>query len=44
VRAIIFDMGGELTDSEPLNNAAAVAMFGERGRLLKEFEVSNLIG
>lgn len=30
-RAIIFDMDGVLTDSEPLINEAAVAMFRERG-------------
>jgi len=29
--AVIFDMDGVLTDSEPLINAAAVAMFRERG-------------
>lgn len=31
IRAAIFDMDGVLTDSEPLINAAAVAMFRERG-------------
>lgn len=31
LRAVIFDMDGVLTDSEPLINAAAVAMFRERG-------------
>lgn len=30
-RAVIFDMDGVLTDSEPLINEAAVAMFRERG-------------
>ena len=28
---VIFDMDGVLTDSEPLINAAAIAMFKERG-------------
>jgi len=31
IRAVVFDMDGVLTDSEPLINAAAVAMFKERG-------------
>jgi HAD superfamily hydrolase (TIGR01509 family) len=31
IQAVIFDMDGVLTDSEPLINAAAVAMFRERG-------------
>lgn len=44
MKAVIFDMDGVLTDSEPLINAAAVAMFRERGRLLKVIEVSNLAG
>jgi HAD superfamily hydrolase (TIGR01509 family) len=31
IRAAIFDMDGVLTDSEPLINAAAIAMFQEQG-------------
>ena len=31
IRAVIFDMDGVLTDSEPLINVAAIAMFRERG-------------
>lgn len=31
IRAVIFDMDGVLTDSEPLINVAAVAMFREQG-------------
>src|SRR5574339_693474 len=31
VRAVIFDMDGVLTNSEPLINAAAIAMFKEKG-------------
>src|SRR5437667_1596362 len=31
IEAVIFDMDGVLTDSEPLINAAAVAMFKEKG-------------
>jgi beta-phosphoglucomutase len=31
IRGVIFDMDGVLTDSEPLINAAAIAMFKERG-------------
>ena len=35
--AVIFDMDGVITDSEPLINAAAIAMFEEKGlRVLPE--------
>jgi beta-phosphoglucomutase-like phosphatase (HAD superfamily) len=44
ILAILFDMDGVLTDSEPLINAAAVAMFRARSWLLKGFEFSNLAG
>jgi beta-phosphoglucomutase-like phosphatase (HAD superfamily) len=35
MKAVIFDMDGALTDSEPLINAAAVAMFRERGLVVQ---------
>src|SRR5690349_24321805 len=31
IRAVIYDMDGVLTDSEPFINAAAIAMFREKG-------------
>ena len=31
IRAVIFDMDGVLTNSEPLINEAAIAMFKEKG-------------
>jgi len=42
--AIIFDMDGVLTDSEPLINAAAVAMFRERGLTVKPEDFHPFIG
>src|SRR5436189_129409 len=35
IRAVIFDMDGVLTDSEPLINAAAMAMFKEKGLVVQ---------
>jgi HAD superfamily hydrolase (TIGR01509 family) len=44
VRAIIFDMDGVLTDSEPLINAAAVAMFRERGLVVQPQDFLPFVG
>jgi beta-phosphoglucomutase-like phosphatase (HAD superfamily) len=33
IQLVIFDMDGVLTDSEPLINAAAIAMFRELGTI-----------
>jgi HAD superfamily hydrolase (TIGR01509 family) len=43
-RAIIFDMDGVLTDSEPLINAAAVAMFKEKGLEVKAEDFLPFVG
>ena len=42
VTAVIFDMDGVLTDSEPLINAAAVAMFRERGLQVQPADFPDL--
>jgi HAD superfamily hydrolase (TIGR01509 family) len=44
VRAVIFDMDGVLTDSEPLINAAAVAMFRERGWVVQPDDFLPFVG
>lgn len=43
-RAVIFDMDGVLTDSEPLINAAAVAMFHERGIMVQPEDFIPFVG
>lgn len=44
IEAVIFDMDGVLTDSEPLINAAAVAMFRERGLMVRPEDFSPFMG
>lgn len=44
IRAVIFDMDGVLTDSEPLINAAAVAMFAERGVTVQPEDFVPFVG
>lgn len=44
IRAIIFDMDGVLVDSEPLINAAAVAMFKEKGLLVQSNDFLPFVG
>ena len=44
VKGIIFDMDGVLTDSEPLINAAAVAMFRERGLVVQPEDFLPFVG
>jgi HAD superfamily hydrolase (TIGR01509 family) len=43
-RAVIFDMDGVLTDSEPLINAAAVAMFREKDLLVQPEDFLPFVG
>jgi beta-phosphoglucomutase len=42
--AVIFDMDGVLTDSEPLINAAAIAMFKEKGLVVQPEEFLPFVG
>ena len=42
--AVIFDMDGVLTDSEPLINAAAVAMFRQMGLLVQPDDFLPFVG
>jgi HAD superfamily hydrolase (TIGR01509 family) len=44
LRAVIFDMDGVLTDSEPLINAAAVAMYRERGLQVQPEDFLPFVG
>lgn len=44
ILAVIFDMDGVLTDSEPLINAAAIAMFQEKGLSVKPQDFLPFVG
>jgi beta-phosphoglucomutase len=44
VRAVIFDMDGVLTDSEPLINSAAIAMFAEHGLTVRPKDFLPFVG
>jgi HAD superfamily hydrolase (TIGR01509 family) len=44
IQAVIFDMDGVLTDSEPLINAAAVAMFREMGLVVQPEDFLPFVG
>jgi HAD superfamily hydrolase (TIGR01509 family) len=44
IRAVIFDMDGVLTDSEPLINAAAIAMFKEQGLVVQSTDFLPFVG
>ncbi len=44
IRAVIFDMDGVLVDSEKLINAAAVAMFQERGLIVQPEDFLPFVG
>lgn len=44
VRAVLFDMDGVLTDSEPLINAAAAAMFHEKGLAVRPQDFVPFVG
>jgi HAD superfamily hydrolase (TIGR01509 family) len=44
VRAVIFDMDGVLVDSESIINAAAVAMFGEKGLVVQPYDFLPFVG
>src|SRR5512135_3184878 len=43
-RAVIFDMDGVLVDSEPLINAAAIAMFKEKGLVVQPEDFLPFVG
>jgi HAD superfamily hydrolase (TIGR01509 family) len=44
IRAVIFDMDGVLTDSEPLINEAAIAMFREKGFSVRPEDFLAFVG
>jgi len=44
IQAAIFDMDGVLTDSEPLINAAAIAMFREKGLVVQPEDFLPFVG
>lgn len=44
IRAVIFDMDGVLADSEPLINAAAIAMFKEKGLVVRPEDFLPFVG
>lgn len=44
IRAAIFDMDGVLADSEPLINAAAIAMFREKGLVVQPEDFLPFVG
>ncbi|MBI5388294.1 MAG: HAD-IA family hydrolase [Verrucomicrobia bacterium] len=44
IRAVIFDMDGVLTDSEPLINLAAVTMFREKGVMVQPEDFLPFVG
>src|SRR4030095_3393608 len=44
IKAVIFDMDGVLTDSEPLINAAAIAMFKEKGLVVQPEDFLPFVG
>ena len=44
IRAVIFDMDGLLADSEPLINAAAIAMFREKGLVVQPEDFLPFVG
>jgi beta-phosphoglucomutase len=44
IRGVIFDMDGVLTDSEPLINAAAIAMFKEQGLTVQPEDFLPFVG
>ncbi len=44
IQAVIFDMDGVLTDSEPLINAAAIEMFREKGLAVQPADFIPFVG